>query len=70
MRNAKGRRQRKQPKKKKKKKKKKTSCYAQMQHIFFCFLSCLKTMQKSVERAKKKKKAYKNRMEIPHKFMK
>lgn len=64
MRNAKGRRQRKQPKKKK------TSCYAQRQHIFFCFLSCLKTMQKSVERAKKKKKAYKNRMEIPHKFMK
>lgn len=37
--------------------KKKTSCYAQRQHIFFCFLSCLKTMQKSVERAKKKEKS-------------
>lgn len=58
MRNAKGRRQRKQPKKKKKNK------------LLRSELSCLKTMQKSVERAKKKKKAYKNRMEIPHKFMK
>ena len=26
-------------------------------HFLFCFLSCLKTMQKSVERAKKKEKS-------------